>query len=144
MTSCTIGSKISLPPYEDENAMCSIKDSSPFLGQIGPVYMFSDAITSEQVQGIYSLGPSYMYAFLDNEIAISSDNPMPGGIFDAKDGLASKIVFGLNAQVFFLIIEVIVVVKLLLSCLAIKKLSNLGFLFSGKQWQDFVQCLPTG
>lgn len=98
MTSCMIGSKISLPPYEDENAMCSIKDSSPFLGQIGPVYMFSDAITSEQVQGIYSLGPSYMYAFLDNEIAISSDNPMPGGIFDAKDGLASKIIFGLNAQ----------------------------------------------
>ncbi|KAH7849592.1 hypothetical protein Vadar_020109 [Vaccinium darrowii] len=98
MTSCTIGSKISLPPYEDENAMCSIKDSSPFLGQIGPVYMFSDAITSEQVQGIYSLGPSYMYAFLDNETAISTDNPMPAGILDAKDGLASKIIFGLSAQ----------------------------------------------
>ncbi|GFY85907.1 binding protein [Actinidia rufa] len=98
MTSCMIGTKISLPPYEEESGMYSIKDSSPFLGQIGPVYMFSDAITSEQVQGIYSLGPSYMYAFLDNEIAISSDNPLPGGILDAKDGLASKIIFGFNAQ----------------------------------------------
>lgn len=85
--------------------MCSIKDSSPFLGQIGPVYMFSDAITSEQVQGIYSLGPSYMYAFLDNETAISTDNPMPAGILDAKDGLASKIIFGLSAQVNSLVVE---------------------------------------
>lgn len=49
--------------------------------------------------GIYSLGPSYMYSFLDNEYALSSDNPLPGGIFDAKDGLAPKIIFGLNAQV---------------------------------------------
>ncbi|KAL6995196.1 hypothetical protein U1Q18_005331 [Sarracenia purpurea var. burkii] len=98
MTNCMVGSKMSLPTYEEENAMYSIKDSSPFLGQIGPVYMFSDAITSEQVQGIYSLGPSYMYEFLDNEISVSSGNPFPGGIFDSKDGLASKIIFGLNAQ----------------------------------------------
>ncbi|XP_052201034.1 BEACH domain-containing protein B isoform X2 [Diospyros lotus] len=98
ITTCTIGTKISLPPYEEENAMPSIKDSSSFLGQIGPVYMFSDAITSEQVQGIYSLGPSYMYAFLDSEVSICSDNPLPGAILDAKDGLASKIIFGLNAQ----------------------------------------------
>ncbi|KAA8528370.1 hypothetical protein F0562_035725 [Nyssa sinensis] len=98
MTNCTIGTRINLPSFEEENAMYSIKDSSPFLGQIGPVYMFGDAITSEQVQGIYSLGPSYMYLFLDNEIAVSSDNPLPGGILDAKDGLASKIIFGLNAQ----------------------------------------------
>ncbi|CAL5385752.1 unnamed protein product [Camellia sinensis] len=98
MTCCMIGSKISSPSYEDENAMYNIKDSSPFLGQIGPVYMFSDAITSEQVQAIYSMGPSYMYAFLDNETTICSDNPLPGGILDAKDGLASKIIFGLSAQ----------------------------------------------
>lgn len=61
--------------------------------------MFSEPISSEQVQGIYSLGPSYMYSFLDNEMAFRSDNPLPGGILDAKDGLASKITFGLNAQV---------------------------------------------
>lgn len=98
LTCCTIGTKIDSPPYEEENALHSIKDSSPFSGQIGPVYMFNDAITPEQVRGIYSLGPSYMYSFLDNETAANSDNPLPGGIRDAKDGLASKIIFGLNAQ----------------------------------------------
>ncbi|CAK9186583.1 unnamed protein product [Ilex paraguariensis] len=98
LTSCAIGSKINLPSYEEENAIYSGKDISPLFGQIGPVYMFSDAITSEQVQGIYSLGPSYMYSFLDGEIAVYSDSPLPGGVFDAKDGLASKIIFGLNAQ----------------------------------------------
>ncbi|XP_059637635.1 BEACH domain-containing protein B [Cornus florida] len=98
LTSCTIGTRINLPPCDEENAIYTIKDSSPFLGQIGPVYMFSDALTCDQVQGIYSLGPSYMYSFLDNEMAVYSENPLPGGILDAKDGLASKIIFGLNAQ----------------------------------------------
>lgn len=65
--------------------------------------MFNDAITSEQVRGIFSLGPSYMYSFLDNEIAVYSDNPLPGGILDVKDGLASKIIFGLNAQVLLIL-----------------------------------------
>ncbi|KAL0322863.1 UNVERIFIED_CONTAM: BEACH domain-containing protein B, partial [Sesamum angustifolium] len=77
LTSCTIGTKLDLPLYKDENVTHSIKNSYPFLGQIGPTYLFSDAISSELVQGIYSLGPSYI---------------------DAKDGLASKIIFGLNAQ----------------------------------------------
>lgn len=96
--SCTIGTKIDTPLTEDENYVPSIKEPSPFFGQIGPVYMFSEPISSEQVQGIYSLGPSYMYSFLDNEIGFRSDNPLPGGILDAKDGLASKITIGLNAQ----------------------------------------------
>lgn len=101
LTKCAIGAKILLPFNDEENASVSTKDISPFLGQVGPVYLFNDAITPEQVVGIYSLGPSYMYSFLDNDYALSSDNPLPGGIFDAKDGLAPKIVFGLNAQVFF-------------------------------------------
>ncbi|GAB2294234.1 hypothetical protein Dimus_028451 [Dionaea muscipula] len=95
---CAIGAKIPLLLHKEDKALHSIKDISPFAGQIGPAYMFSDAITSEQVLGIYSLGPSYMYSFLDNEMMISSDDPLPGGIFDAKDGLSSKIMFGLNAQ----------------------------------------------
>lgn len=99
LTNCSIGAKINLPSYEEDNAIFSIKDSSPFFGQIGPVYLFNDAITSEQVQGIHSLGPSYMYSFLDNEVSIFLDNPLPGGILDAKDGLSSRIIFGLNAQV---------------------------------------------
>ncbi|KAF3447262.1 hypothetical protein FNV43_RR12442 [Rhamnella rubrinervis] len=98
LTSCTIGAKINMSLYEDDIPLESIKDSSPFHGQIGPVYLFNDTITPEQVQGIYSLGPSYMYSFLDNEAAPSNDNLVPSGILDVKDGLASRMIFGLNAQ----------------------------------------------
>lgn len=98
LTSCMIGAPINMLSFEEGGASYSSKESSPFFGQMGPVYLFSDAITSEQVQGIYFLGPNYMYSFLDNEFAVSADNPLPSGVFDARDGLASKIVFGLNAQ----------------------------------------------
>ncbi|XP_049392400.1 BEACH domain-containing protein B isoform X1 [Solanum stenotomum] len=98
MTCCTIGMKISLPSYEEESPTLSSKDPSAFYGQIGPVYLFNDSIASEHVQGIYSLGPSYMYSFLDNETAVHLDNPLPSGVLDVKDGLASKIIFGLNSQ----------------------------------------------
>ncbi|KAL3340220.1 hypothetical protein AABB24_028710 [Solanum stoloniferum] len=98
LTCCTIGTKISLPSYEEESPILSSKDPSAFYGQIGPVYLFNDSIASEHVQGIYSLGPSYMYSFLDNETAVHLDNPLPSGVLDVKDGLASKIIFGLNSQ----------------------------------------------
>lgn len=87
--------------YEEESPTLSSKDPSAFYGQIGPVYLFNDSIASEHVQGIYSLGPSYMYSFLDNETAVHLDNPLPSGVLDVKDGLASKIIFGLNSQVLF-------------------------------------------
>ncbi|GAV66852.1 WD40 domain-containing protein/Beach domain-containing protein/Laminin_G_3 domain-containing protein [Cephalotus follicularis] len=98
LTSCSIGTKIDIPRNGEDTALNYIQDSFPFFGQIGPVYLFSDAISSEQVQGIYFLGPSYMYSFLDNEAVPFYESPMPSGILDTKDGLASKIVFGLNAQ----------------------------------------------
>ncbi|GMH14034.1 hypothetical protein Nepgr_015875 [Nepenthes gracilis] len=98
LTNCTIGTKITLPLCEEDIGSYSIQEISPLHGQIGPVYLFGDAITPEQVRGIYFLGPSYMYSFLDNEVAFSSDNLLPPGILDAKDGLASKIIFGLNAK----------------------------------------------
>ncbi|KAJ0790760.1 putative transcription factor WD40-like family [Helianthus annuus] len=97
LTSCMIGAPI-LHTFEEDGVSSSIKESYPFFGQIGPLYLFSDVITSEQVQGIFSLGPSYMYSFLDNEFVVSGDNPLPTGVLDARDGLASKIIFGLNAQ----------------------------------------------
>lgn len=99
LTSCSIGTRPKITPNERDSAPDFIQDSFPFHGQIGPVYLFNDAISSEQVQGIFSLGPSYMYSFLDNEASPFYDNPLPSGILDAKDGLASKIVFGINAQV---------------------------------------------
>ncbi|KHN08982.1 BEACH domain-containing protein lvsC [Glycine soja] len=99
LTSCMIGAKFKMPHYEDNVLKFeSIADSSPFFGQIGPVYLFNDAISAEQVQSIYSLGPSYMYSFLDNESLPLSGDKVPSGILDAKDGLASRIIFGLNAQ----------------------------------------------
>ncbi|XP_061352489.1 BEACH domain-containing protein B, partial [Gastrolobium bilobum] len=99
LTSCMIGAKLKMPHYEDSALMFeSIRDSCPFFGQIGPVYLFNDAISVEQVQSIYSLGPSYMYSFLDNEASPISGDKRPSGILDVKDGLASRIIFGLNAQ----------------------------------------------
>ncbi|XWS25391.1 hypothetical protein CRYUN_Cryun27aG0064600 [Craigia yunnanensis] len=98
LTSCSIGTKMILPQNEEDDTRESIQDSFPFLGQIGPLYLFGDAISSEQVKALHSLGPSYMYSFLDNEATTFGDNPLPSGILDVKDGLASKIVFGLNAQ----------------------------------------------
>ncbi|MED6216742.1 hypothetical protein PIB30_010777 [Stylosanthes scabra] len=88
-----------MPHYEDNTLIFeSIRDSSPFFGQIGPIYLFNDALSAEQVQSIYSLGPSYMYSFLDNEALPLCGDKLPSGILDVKDGLASKIIFGLNAQ----------------------------------------------
>ncbi|XVE60616.1 hypothetical protein DITRI_Ditri05aG0142300 [Diplodiscus trichospermus] len=98
LTSCSIGTKIILPQSEEDGPQGSMQDSFPFFGQIGPLYLFGDAISPEQVKAVHSLGPSYMYSFLDNEAIAFGDNPLPSGILDAKDGLASKIVFGLNAQ----------------------------------------------
>ncbi|XP_010474048.1 PREDICTED: BEACH domain-containing protein B-like [Camelina sativa] len=99
LTSCLIGTRITLPQIQDNDGLESIRDVFPFFGQIGPVYLFNDSLSSEQVQAIYSLGPSYMYAFLENEMTGPfSDNPFPSGILDGKDGLASKVSFGLNAQ----------------------------------------------
>ncbi|XP_051118042.1 BEACH domain-containing protein B isoform X2 [Andrographis paniculata] len=96
LTSCSIGTKPNILMHEEENLMHAHADSSPFLGQIGPIYLFNDALSSEAVQNISSFGPSYMYYFLDNEIYV--DNLLSGGVLDGKDGLASKMIFGLNAQ----------------------------------------------
>ncbi|XP_077215298.1 binding protein isoform X2 [Tasmannia lanceolata] len=98
MTRCSVGTKVIPAPNEDDNPLLADKDSFSFIGQIGPVYMFGDAISFEQIKGIYSLGPSYMYSFLGNDITLSADNPLFSGVLDPKDGLASKIIFGVNAQ----------------------------------------------
>ncbi|KAA3476613.1 BEACH domain-containing protein B-like isoform X3 [Gossypium australe] len=101
LTNCSIGTNMVWPQSED-NTRNSNPDFLPFFGQIGPLYLFADVISSEQVKAVHSLGPSYMYSFLDNEATAFGVNPLPSGILEAKDGLASKIVFGLNAQVPYL------------------------------------------
>ena len=89
MTHCTIGTE--LMPVGDESISIGFEKTFAFTGQMGPVYVFSDALSSEQVKGIYFLGPSYMYSFHGDDCY--------RGILDARDGLSSKIIFGFNAQV---------------------------------------------
>ncbi|CAL5041322.1 unnamed protein product [Urochloa decumbens] len=89
MTRCTIGTE--LMPVGEEPISIGFEKTFAFTGQMGPVYVFSDALSSEQVKGIYFLGPSYMYAF-------HGDDSLYRGILDARDGLSSKIIFGFNAQ----------------------------------------------
>lgn len=96
MTHCSIGTD--LRPVDEEMHLQYVEKTSPFLGQIGPIYMFGDALSYEQITGIYSLGPSYMYSFFGDEVSLASDNTLINGILDIKDGLSSKIIFGLSAQ----------------------------------------------
>eukprot|EP01018_Ginkgo_biloba_P014188 Gb_28819 [translate_table: standard] len=99
LTRCTIGTSA---PYvsvsEDESQLIASSLSSPFCGQLGPVYMFDEALSSDQILGIFSLGPTYMYSFLDSEVGHVQENISTYGILDAKEGLAPKMVFGFNAQ----------------------------------------------
>ncbi|XP_024315441.1 BEACH domain-containing protein B [Brachypodium distachyon] len=89
MTRCTIGTQ--LIPVGEEPLSIGFERTFAFTGQMGPVYVFSDALSSEQIKGIYNLGPSYMYSF-------HGDDSLYRGILDARDGISSKIIFGLNAQ----------------------------------------------
>lgn len=97
MSRCTIGAE--LKPTNEEPYPFNFGKIYPFLGQLGPLYVFSDALSSEQIKGLYCLGPSYMYSFLGDGVLLDSQNSLYGGILDAKDGLSSKVIFGLNAQV---------------------------------------------
>ncbi|CAN6454099.1 unnamed protein product [Victoria cruziana] len=94
---CTIGKAIILLKEDDDNASPK-RDLWPLHGQLGPVYSFSDAISSDQVKSIYTLGPTYMYSFVGNEFSTASGIFSQNGVQDAKDSLASKLIFGFNAQ----------------------------------------------
>ncbi|XP_040380752.1 BEACH domain-containing protein B-like isoform X2 [Oryza brachyantha] len=89
MTHCTIGTK--LMPVGEQHISIGYERTFAFTGQMGPIYVFSDALSSEQIKGIYNLGPSYMYSF-------HGDDSLYRGILDARDGISSKIIFGFNAQ----------------------------------------------
>ncbi|KAJ4757798.1 BEACH domain-containing protein B [Rhynchospora pubera] len=96
MTRCTVGAE--LMPISEEPGVLGFQSTYPFTGQMGPVYAFSDTLTPEQVKGIYSLGPSYMYNFVGEQSILSTDDLLLNGILNMREGLSSKIIFGLNAQ----------------------------------------------
>uniref|UniRef100_A0A0D9WT97 BEACH domain-containing protein n=1 Tax=Leersia perrieri TaxID=77586 RepID=A0A0D9WT97_9ORYZ len=89
MTHSHIGTK--LMPVGEQPISIGYERTFAFTGQMGPIYVFSDALSSEQIKGIYNLGPSYMYSF-------HGDDSLYRGILDARDGISSKIIFGFNAQ----------------------------------------------
>ncbi|KAH7652235.1 Concanavalin A-like lectins/glucanases protein [Dioscorea alata] len=95
LTHCRIGTDCR---SKDTESQFPAEKAYPFHGQIGPIYIFSDCLSSEQIKGIYCLGPSYMYSFFCDEVPLTLDITFSNGILDAKDGLSSKILFGLNAQ----------------------------------------------
>uniref|UniRef100_A0A0D9YMP2 BEACH domain-containing protein n=1 Tax=Oryza glumipatula TaxID=40148 RepID=A0A0D9YMP2_9ORYZ len=96
MTRCSIGTD--LMPIGEEPTSLGFESTSAFVGQMGPVYAFSDALSSEQIKGIYNLGPSYMYSFLGDQNLLMNVDTLYKGILDGKDGISSKMIFGLNAQ----------------------------------------------
>uniref|UniRef100_A0A0D9VCI8 BEACH domain-containing protein B n=1 Tax=Leersia perrieri TaxID=77586 RepID=A0A0D9VCI8_9ORYZ len=96
MTRCSIGTD--LMPIGEEPTSLGFESTSAFVGQMGPVYAFSDTLSSEQIKGIYNLGPSYMYSFLGDQNLLMNDDTLYKGILDARDGISSKMIFGLNAQ----------------------------------------------
>jgi hypothetical protein len=97
MTRCSVGTE--LMPIGEEPASLGFERTFAFTGQMGPVYAFSDALSSEQIRGIYNLGPSYMYSFLGDQNLLMNDDLLYKAILDARDGISSKMIFGLNAQV---------------------------------------------
>jgi len=97
MTRCSVGTE--LMPIGEEPSSLGFESTFAFTGQMGPVYAFSDALSPEQIRGIYNLGPSYMYSFLGDQNLLTNDDSLYKGILDARDGISSKMIFGLNAQV---------------------------------------------
>ncbi|KAH7332120.1 hypothetical protein KP509_20G069100 [Ceratopteris richardii] len=81
-----------------EATYLEIISTLPFCGQLGPIYLFDEPLPSEQIAGIFRAGSSYMYSFLSREVGCIPNNLINDPIFDPKDGLASKVIFGFNAQ----------------------------------------------
>ncbi|CAM0946806.1 unnamed protein product [Alopecurus aequalis] len=96
MTRCSLATE--LMPIGEEPTSLGFEGTFAFTGQMGPVYAFSDALSSEQIRGIYNLGPSYMYSFLGGQNLLMNNDSLYKGILDARDGISSKMIFGLNAQ----------------------------------------------
>lgn len=100
LTRCTIGASVSVTTVDGIGfSKISGRYAAAFCGQLGPIYLFDDAMSAEQAKGVFSLGPDYMYSFLPSEVGYVPENISTDSIINEKDGLAFKMVFGYNAQV---------------------------------------------
>lgn len=66
-----------------------------FCGQISTVYLFSEALSPQQIHGVYQLGPSYKSQFrFENESGLSNEEMNKRLLYEGK--LTSTIVFMYN------------------------------------------------
>ncbi|CAI5488721.1 unnamed protein product [Closterium sp. Naga37s-1] len=97
----TIGASAPLP-QSDSRSSNLFQTSHPFQGQIGPIYLFSDTLTSPQLSCVYKLGPGYNHTFQPTDVALlrtQVDNAILA-LFDGPDSLSSRIALSFNAQAY--------------------------------------------
>eukprot|EP00898_Chlorokybus_atmophyticus_P002244 jgi/Chlat1/301/Chrsp1S08783 len=70
----------------------------PFAGQLGPLYLFEDALSDKQLQAVFRLGPEYMYSFLPHEIGHVTKPAAGRALHEGKDALSGKVVLSFNAR----------------------------------------------
>lgn len=68
---------------EMHTASHRIYRESPFLGQLGSVYFFDDALTPQAVSAWHALGPNYCGSFLPSELP-AGDGPLQDGSLAGK------------------------------------------------------------
>lgn len=101
---CSIAAACPLPPASDDEPAHFSTDnsnlSSPFCGQLGPVYLFDDALSTAQTATIHQLGPNYMFSFQNQEVGCVPDGARReiADLMDGRDGLAPRVVLAYNAQ----------------------------------------------
>ncbi|CAI5952877.1 unnamed protein product, partial [Closterium sp. NIES-65] len=97
----TIGASAPLP-QSDSRSTSLFQTSHPFQGQIGPIYLFSDTLTSPQLSCVHKLGPGYNHTFQPTDVALlrtQVDNAILA-LFDGPDSLSSRIALSYNAQAY--------------------------------------------
>ncbi|CAI5461598.1 unnamed protein product [Closterium sp. Yama58-4] len=97
----TIGASAPLP-QSDSRSSSLFQTSHPFQGQIGPIYLFSDTLTTPQLSCIHKLGPGYNHTFQPTDVALlrtQVDNAILA-LFDGPDALSSRIALSYNAQAY--------------------------------------------
>lgn len=100
VTKCSLGASCQLPLVDGTDPdVTSGRECPAFCGQLGPVYLFDEVLSSQQILAVHSLGPGYMYSFLPSEVGSVPENIATHSVIDARDGLGTRMVFGYNAQV---------------------------------------------
>ncbi|CAI5496328.1 unnamed protein product [Closterium sp. Naga37s-1] len=97
----TIGASAPLP-QSDSRSSRLFQTSHPFQGQIGPIYLFSERLSSPQLSCIHKLGPGYNHTFQPTDVALlrtQVDNAILA-LFDGPDSLSSRIALSYNAQAY--------------------------------------------